>query len=98
MAVRFARAIHVLSDLEGSHSIVEYQPSFPTTEPLVDRFLHRSRRLRDPLYPYPALTFAIQATHYVNQYYASEDVDADYYRDELARSVIKGYLWRLGDR
>ncbi len=68
------------------------------TEPLVDRFLHRSRRLRDPLVLYSATAtdVAFHATHYVNKYYSSEVVDTEFYQDRLAQCVLERYMQRFG--
>jgi hypothetical protein len=92
VAVRFAKAIHTLSDLEGSHFLFDGEDF--STDPLVDCFLHRSRGLPVKLHLYYPEHFAILATHYVNQSYSSDDVDTERLEDNIANSLIDEYLCR----
>ncbi len=92
-AVRFAKALHFLADLEGSHQLLDAGEL--QLQPTLDPFLHRIRPPREPLPVRWAPSFAIQATDYVLRYYKEEYEDDEYYRDRRLNYVAFEHAQRL---
>lgn len=91
-AVRFAKAIHFLSDLEATHELLTGQPCVERT---CDPFLHRTRPPREPLPLLWAPLFAIQTTDCVLRYYKEEYQDDKEYHDRRLDYVALQYGARL---
>jgi hypothetical protein len=96
--VRFAKAVHALSDLEAAHELVPSNSANGLEfSPFDDRFLHQPRPLREPMFHWWAPRFAIQASEYVNRYYSpdGEYLDNEYFEDGRVSRVAAGHMKRL---
>jgi hypothetical protein len=94
LAVRFASAIHFLSDLEHSHELMsaDHVDLKNRIGPLPDPFLHHPHSLREPLYVWHAAEFAIKATKYVLRYRDQEEHNVPGNRNY---DICAGHIERL---